>query len=112
MSLLCKKKKHAFATSISLLFFIKEKQDYGRPWTTHEAFTIILKKQVKALVALGAGATLEVSQLYNCRPVEMQTQICSSGDIIMCCSSMNSNCYNNTEALFAIFNMQCTFQVK
>lgn len=37
----------------------KEKQDHGRPWNTHEAFTIILKQQVKALMALGASPKLE-----------------------------------------------------
>jgi len=28
--------------------------DYGRPWQTHEAFQMILKEQVKALIRLGA----------------------------------------------------------
>ena len=34
--------------------------DKGRPWTTHEAFELIIKEQVKSLVTNGADPMLEV----------------------------------------------------
>jgi len=34
--------------------------DLGRPWRTHEAFQVILKEQVRALIKLGAQPQLLV----------------------------------------------------
>ena len=40
-------------------------ENKGRPWHSFEAFTIIIREQVKALIKLGASAKLKVSDIIH-----------------------------------------------
>ena len=42
-----------------------EKALIGRPWQTVEAFTVIIRAQVDALISLGADPKLEVSNVAS-----------------------------------------------
>ena len=58
--------KDSICLFLCLFCFVLEDGRYGRPWRSAEGFTVVVRKQIKALESLGAHPQLKVrSQQSN-----------------------------------------------